>query len=220
MNEPDDGIDEARAATITKNIDLAFRSIAEMLDDPSKIEQVPDGATLFVAPEDNPALERNQTQRALEMAAAGQTSYLWRLGRPPGERSAWHVRTLTPRWPTDGIDPVAVYDHATDLLVVDFFNNRRHGDTKIGTPDLGILVVDSATNEVIANALPEFLDRLVRRDPTMIDVLLRPETELRGVTRQEIVRLRARLRGEAGLAVAAAPATFAAISERLEKLSA
>jgi hypothetical protein len=214
MTEQDD-IDAATAELITRNIDLAFRMLGEMVDDAGKIGQVPDGATVFVAPPDDPEVEHVQLQRAMEAAASGKAAYLWRLAVPAGGRSAWQVRALTPRWPTEGIDPVAVYDRATDLLVVDFFRGRRRGDIAFGIRDLGMLSVDSTTLEVVANVLPAFLETMVARDPTMIDVLLRPETELRGISRSDIAQLRSRLRRDAGLGEGEAPVTFAVFTERL-----
>jgi hypothetical protein len=42
MDERDDGIDEARAATITANIDRAFAFVADVIDDPAILERIPD----------------------------------------------------------------------------------------------------------------------------------------------------------------------------------
>ncbi|MDP9364860.1 MAG: hypothetical protein M3Q10_11670 [Chloroflexota bacterium] len=218
MSDRDGRIGEVQATRIGKNIDLAFRFLDEVLDDPARLAEIPDGSTLAILPPDDPELAAENTDKAIRLDRAGKNVRLYALGRPPGERSVWAYRTVTPRWPTKGIDPVAQYDARSDILVVDFFNGRRQG-VDLPTREFGTLFVDRDTEEVVAHVLPYFLSRAVRKDPGIIDVLLRPETTLHGITRQEVADIRHVLTGET-LPVEAAPASFAVITERLELLTA
>ena len=43
-----DDIDEARAATITANIDRAFAFVADAIDDPRLLDLIPDGSKLVI----------------------------------------------------------------------------------------------------------------------------------------------------------------------------
>jgi hypothetical protein len=212
----DDRTDEAKAAQIERNIELAFAFAQEIVDDPARLEQLPVEATVFVAPIDDQALVREQGGRALEAAKTTRNTYLWLLGAVEGERAARHVRFFTPRWPTRDIEPAAVYDRPSDTLIVDFFHGRRRG-IAIPSEAFGLLIVDEQTEEVVANILPQFLSRLVRRDYTLIDGLLRPETDLHGITREEAVSLRDALRREAA-APAAPPAAFPDLIAHMEHL--
>ncbi len=218
MSDHDDGIDDARADGIATNIDLAFRFLGEAFDDPSRLDEIPSGTALVVLPADDPETTAANLALAGRLSEEGRDVRMHRLGAAPGERSALAYRTVRPRWPTEGIDPVAEYDRATDTLFVDFFNGRRRG-IDIPTRDLGLLFVDRNTEEVIANLVPDFLSRVVPRDPSLIDVLLRPETTLHGITRDEVREVRAAL-GHRDPGPDAPPATFAAIAERLELLTA
>lgn len=212
----DDTRDDARAAQIERNIELAFQFAKELVEDPTRMEQLPAEATVFVAPPDDPGFNEEQLGRAMRAAKTNKQVYLWRLGAPTGERAAFLTRVFAPRWPTHGIDPAAVYDRVSDTLVVDFFRGRRPG-IPIPSEVFGLLFVDEQTEEVVGNILPEFLSRVVRRDVALIDVLLRPETELHGITRQEVGQIRDALRRDAA-APAAPPASFATLVERMEHL--
>lgn len=218
MTDHDDGIDAARAALIEKNIDLAFRFLKELIDDPEKIGQVPSGSTVYVMSRGEPEFNRIQMARAQRAAESGRLAHLWQLDAPPGERSALEVRTTKPRWPTEGLDPVALYDRAKDLLVVDFFGRRRAG-VPIPTDAFGILFVDLATDEIVVHVLPAFLSQAVPRDPTLIDVLLRPETVLEGITRDEVRAIRNAL-AHHGVVLPPVPAPFEELTEHLQLLTA
>jgi hypothetical protein len=208
--------DDSRNAFVEANIDLAFQFLEEIIDEPTRGEHLPSGSTVYVVPPDAPALLRGQTGRALRAAQAGASAYLWRLGVPPGERAAWRAHVISPHWPTEGIDPAALYDRASDTLVIDFFRGRRQGKP-IPSEAQGLLYVDEETDEVVVNVVPQFLGAVVSRDPNLIDVLLRPETELRGMTADEAREMRDSLAG----GDAAAPetlASFADLATRMERL--
>ncbi len=87
MTEPME-IDEATAAFISRNIELAFAMTRELLDNPALIEQVPDKATVFVAPPDAPDYARRQMERARTFAGNGYRSVVWRLGADDDEPRA------------------------------------------------------------------------------------------------------------------------------------
>ena len=219
MTEHDDGIDPAAADRIAKNIDLAFRFLGEAIDDPTRLAEIPDGATGVVLPPDDPEPATENMGKAIRLHEGGRDVRMYRLGAPAGERAVFSYRSLTPRWPTVDIDPVAKYDRATDILVVDFFNGRRRGTVQVPAGEFGVIFVDPDTEEVIVNVLLGFLARAIRRDPSLIDVLLRPETTLRGVSRPDIVEMKRRLAGDRGWSDER-PASSAALTERLELLTA
>jgi hypothetical protein len=81
-------MDDERAAYITRNIDLAFRMIREIFDDPSILEGLPARATVFVAPPDDPDYANHQVERAQRFAAEGSRAMVWRLGAKDGESRA------------------------------------------------------------------------------------------------------------------------------------
>jgi hypothetical protein len=217
MTQHDD-IDEERAALIDRNIELAFALAHEIVEQPARLDELPSGAMVFVVPPDDPAFAEAQTNRALRAARTGNEAYLWRLDAPAGERAAFRARVITPRWPMEGIDPAAVYYRAIDTLVVDFFHGRREGVPLPGER-FGVLFIDEGTEEVVVNILPQFLSRVVRRDYALIDVLLRPETELHGITQAEVRQIRNMLAHSTSEA-AAPPAEFLTIVAHMEKLEA
>ena len=218
MNDRDDGIDDAKAARIGKNIDLAFRFLDEVIDDPARLAELPDGATVAPLPPDDPELARETVDKVARWSEGGRDVRLYRIGAPPGERFAWAYRTVTPRWPTEGIEPVVEYHAKPDVLVVDFFNGRRQG-IEIPTREFGTIFVDQETEEVVVNILPRFLGQVIQRDPGLIDVLLRPETTLYGISRDDVERIRRTLVGDRPVPDASST-SFAAIVERLELLTA
>jgi len=205
-------------ARVTRNIDLAFQFLNEVIDAPARADEVPSGASIFVMPAADPEFNREQMELARIAATAGRETFLWRLGVPPEERAAFRVSSLTPRWPQVGIDPVAFYDRDEDILIVDFFNDRRRGTVTIGTGEFGELHVDAATGEIIAQVLPHFLAAAVPREPSVIDILLRPETELRGVTRTEVVEIKRALLADHWQPEAPI-ASFAAMTDPLARLA-
>jgi len=48
MADHDNGIDEARAATITANIERAFGFVADVIDNPRILDLIPDGSSLAI----------------------------------------------------------------------------------------------------------------------------------------------------------------------------
>jgi hypothetical protein len=144
-------------ARITKNIDLAFRFLEEVIEEPARADTLPERATLFLLPPDDPGFNQEQMVLAQMAATTGKETFIWRLGAPKGEQPAVPVRSITPRWPRAGIDPIAVYDRDSDILVVDFFNGTRRGEIEIGTREFGVLLVDSDTEEIVVNVVPRFL---------------------------------------------------------------
>ena len=218
MNDRDDGIDDAKTARIGKNIDLAFRFLDEVIDDPSRLAEIPDGATVVALPPDDPELARENVGKAARLSKGGRVVRLYRVGAPPDERFVWSYRTVTPRWPTEGIDPVAEYHAEPDVLVVDFFNGQRPG-IRIPAGKFGLLFVDPETEEVVVNILPRFLSEVVPADPSLIDILLRPETTLHGISLEAVVKIKRSLMGDPPLPNIP-PASFEMIVERLELLTA
>lgn len=94
MTEPCE-IDETAAAFITRNIHLAFAMTRELFDNPALIGQLPDKATVFVAPPDDPEFAAQQMKRAQNFAECGSRSVVWRLGADDDEPRAIPVSGTT-----------------------------------------------------------------------------------------------------------------------------
>lgn len=87
MNEHPE-IDAEQAACITRNNHLAFAMLRELIENPALIEQLPNKATVFVAPPDDPEHAAHQMKnRARTFAENGYRSVVWRLGADDDPRA-------------------------------------------------------------------------------------------------------------------------------------
>jgi hypothetical protein len=86
MSEHDE-ITDLVTEHIGKNIDLAFRLMQEIIDNPALAAEIPNGATLVMLPPDDPDLARANIELAERLAREGRDVYLQRVGGPPGRRA-------------------------------------------------------------------------------------------------------------------------------------
>ena len=99
------------------------------------------------------------------------------------------------------VDPdrvVVSYDRASDTLMVHFYGRGRPA-VSVPSPqpvarDFVFLRFDPETDELVGVQIEDFLDLYVPQHPESLDWLGR-RPELRGITREEIARLRDRLGG-------------------------
>src|SRR3712207_2741645 len=69
---------------ISRNIRLTGDLLHQIFDDLTILERIPNGATVYVVPEDDPALAASNLEGAHRAKAAGQTVYLHYLAYPHG----------------------------------------------------------------------------------------------------------------------------------------
>ena len=60
-----------------RNIDLAFTLLRAQIADPALLEQIPDGATLMLIPDDDPELAEHNFALARQLFASGRNVYLY-----------------------------------------------------------------------------------------------------------------------------------------------
>lgn len=59
-----------------RNITLSFEFAKSIVDDPAILEEIPDGATLVLLPDDEPDLVRENLRLGLEAAKRGEDVYI------------------------------------------------------------------------------------------------------------------------------------------------
>ena len=69
-------VDVTKQALIEANLDLAARFMEMVFEDPSILEEIPAGATLFFLPEENPALAAEIQRSADQVAQKGRPIYV------------------------------------------------------------------------------------------------------------------------------------------------
>ena len=67
---------------ITANIDLAGRFIDSLFDNPALLDEIPDGASVVILPDDDPRLARMNEEAGRRMQASGKTVRFFRLTDP------------------------------------------------------------------------------------------------------------------------------------------
>lgn len=87
-----EGIDRATARHTTQNIRLAGRFFQRVLADPAILDEVPDGATVVLLPDDDPRLAAANLRMADRLIDAGKAVRLQRAG---GHHRTRHVRRLS-----------------------------------------------------------------------------------------------------------------------------
>ena len=65
-----------KATAIERNLDLAEQLLLAQLADPALLEEIPDGATVVLVPDDDPALAEHNLAVAREVFARGKNVYL------------------------------------------------------------------------------------------------------------------------------------------------
>jgi hypothetical protein len=76
--------DTVTARMTDRNIDLAFDHLRAILDNPDRLAEVPDGATVVDIPDDDAQLAQYNLALALLAFARGENVYLRHLGGPAG----------------------------------------------------------------------------------------------------------------------------------------
>lgn len=209
-------------AQTAKNLGLAGRFLREALDDPRRLDTVPDGASLILVPYDDPELGVLNLGLASKRAAAGETVRLQRVGVPGPETPQWQetdvfersASHLRPAWPT-GLDDahlVVGYDDERDALLVDFFADRRPAGAVLPISLYVWLLVDVVADEVVGLLVPHFRELLLRRAPLVGEFLLLSFAEVKDMSRAEAWRRR----DEVGYGVH--PPSFAVITGELARL--
>ena len=75
------------ATAVDRNLELAGLIAGALLDDPTLLERMPQGATLVPIPDDDPALRQHNLNAALDAFASGRDVYLVHvtIGRGPAD---------------------------------------------------------------------------------------------------------------------------------------
>ena len=199
MTEHDDGIDPVAAERIGKNIDLAFRFLGELIDDPVRLDHAPNGSSLIVLPYDDPELGVLNLGQASKLAAAGHVVRLQRVGVPKPGEPGWpdievfevHSGHLAPKWPVAaGGYPVAGYDPGVDALTVELFATPRPPSTIMPINAYVWMLVDMAADEAVGLLVPHFRSRVMEEAPLVGEFLLLSFGDVVGISKEEAHRLR------------------------------
>ncbi len=76
----DSTIDEATAAQVTRNIELAFEFTSAIFADPSQADGMPMGATVVLIPDDDPDLAEANLATAITAFRSGRDVFLRHAG--------------------------------------------------------------------------------------------------------------------------------------------
>ena len=72
MTTRSDAIDDGTKSRVSPHIELALRFTLALFEDPAKLDEFPDGATLVLLPDDDPDLAESNLQGGIRMIRAGQ----------------------------------------------------------------------------------------------------------------------------------------------------
>ena len=67
---------------ITENIKLGFEFARNLVDDPSSLEDIPDGATVVIIPDDDPEVAERNIELALKAVREGADVYIRHARKP------------------------------------------------------------------------------------------------------------------------------------------
>jgi len=67
-----DGIDEATASRVTRNVDLVHRHLLAIIADPSLLERIPDGGAVVLIPDDDPELAAANLEGGMRRVRQGE----------------------------------------------------------------------------------------------------------------------------------------------------
>lgn len=84
-----------------RNLSLASEFLQAVLDDPALVEQIPDGVTLVLIPNDDPELARFNLDLGWKAVLAGEDVYFRHVrgAATPIGRCEWELRRLRPSPP-------------------------------------------------------------------------------------------------------------------------
>ncbi len=68
-----------KATAVDRNLALAGAHLAAVMADPTLLEQIPEGATLVLIPDDDPPLAQHNLGLALQAFATGKNVYLYHV---------------------------------------------------------------------------------------------------------------------------------------------
>lgn len=162
------------AAMIDANLELSRRFFSAVFDDPSLLDDLPQGATLVLIPIDDPDLARANLVAAEREVSLGKQVVLRIVGAPPVERLEWQstqvdqlvYKSLRPHWPEhpEQVHPVLHYFQDTDTLLIQFFDRAR---SSLPVAWLGptFLLVDPTTEDVVGYLMPRFTGAILKEAP-------------------------------------------------------
>ncbi|TVR75569.1 MAG: hypothetical protein EA415_03570 [Sphaerobacteraceae bacterium] len=78
---------DPRADFTERNITLSFEFARSIVDNPSILDEIPDGATLILLPSDEPDLVRENFRLGIAVAERGENVYLRHVSSPSSAAS-------------------------------------------------------------------------------------------------------------------------------------
>lgn len=196
MTANDESIDESRAATIGQNIECVRSFFRHALDDRSRIDGLPDDATIVVVPRDDPKAAAANVSLADRRGEDETPIYLWvtdmageQGARPsPADRILSFRPFVVPWAEADAPNRHRfVYDAGRDVLLIDLLGGARQGLAMRPDGAAYVVLVDLETLEGFGYLVPRFLGRAILEVPKLAVAMaaaefrpLRPE-ELGGL---------------------------------------
>lgn len=176
----------AERETVEANIDLVARFLEAVIEDPSVAEDIPDGATIFILPHDDPGRAETNFELAKSASKAGRDVHIWTTnGKHVG------IAQVSAKWPEDlGAVELAVnYHWPSDELVVTFVGlyDAQRPIAYFARNPFVFMAVDTITHEVLGYTLPGFLERVISVSPRLLAWL--DAAELRGISRDDLTRI-------------------------------
>lgn len=176
------------ATQTTANLGLAAQFVRELIERPEDHEVLPEDALLVLLPGDDPGdpeLSRANIQMADRFAAEGRHVVTWVVGMP-----ALSGPQALPRWPrTLGEGSGITYDRPKDLLTV-VLSRPEGPTTPVRVHPNATVLMDPDTRLVRVLTIPHFLAEAAPKSLALLDLLLRPDTTLVGISRDELRSLR------------------------------
>lgn len=181
------------AEQTTKNLALARRFLAEVLEDEEILDAIPEEARIVLVPADDPDLARMNFEMAVSDMFHGRPVALQLVGGLRPEVDAWraadrrHLLMHEIRFPTRPLhaaDVAIVYDQPHDTLMVNFAPERHADVLGLEVAPHIILRIDSESYEIVGYLIASYLQAEAHRSPTLARALRK--AEFRSLTPEEL----------------------------------
>jgi hypothetical protein len=177
----------------TANLELTKRFVEELLDDPSGLDDVPEGSRIVLIPADDPELGQLNFETAVREMMQGRRVVMRLVGGLAPEAEAWKAADIRnifmhevkfPEKSLQASDVKIVWDQSRDTLLVDFFADRQFDVKWLPLGRHIMLRVETSNHEIVGYRISSFFQLDALRSLALLRAFRK--AEIRPITDQEL----------------------------------